>query len=60
MLKKDAARFTGRKTDRRGPSPLKLVRRATRSYPDLFRPALTKLEKLDEGSVDDLVKPRTQ
>ena len=42
-------------TDRRGPSPLELVRRATRSYPDLFRPALTKLEKLDEGSVDDLV-----
>ena len=41
--------------DRRGPSPLELVRRATRSYPDLFRPALTKLEKLDEGSVDDLV-----
>ena len=42
-------------TDRRGPSPLELVRRTTRSYPDLFRPALTKLEKLDGGSVDDLV-----
>ena len=41
--------------DRRGPSPLELVRRATLSYPDLFRPALTKLEKLDEGSVDALV-----
>ena len=35
--------------------PLELVQRATRKYPDLFRPALTKLEKLDEGSLDDLV-----
>ena len=42
--------------DRRGPSPLELVRRATRNYSDLFRPALTKLEKLDERSVDNLVK----
>ena len=41
--------------DRRGPSPLELVRRATRNYSDLFRPALTKLEKLDERSVDNLV-----
>ena len=43
--------------DRRGPSPLELVRRATRKYPEFFRPALTKLEKLDERSVDDLVNP---
>ena len=41
--------------DRRGPSPLELVRQATRKYPEPFRPALTKLEKLDEKSVDDLV-----
>jgi len=41
--------------DRRGPSPLELVRRATHNYSDLFRPALTKLEKLDERSVDNLV-----
>ena len=41
--------------DQRGPSPLELVRRATRKYPTLFFSALTKLEKLDDGSVDDLV-----
>ena len=38
-----------------GPSPLELVRRAARDYSDLFRPALTKLEKLDESSMGDLV-----
>ncbi len=41
--------------DQHAPRPLELVQRATRKYPDLFRPALTKLEKLDERSVDDLV-----
>ena len=41
--------------DRHGLSPLELARQATREYPDLFHPALTKLEKLDERSVDDLV-----
>ena len=41
--------------DQRGPSPLELVRQATREYPDLFRPALTKLENLDERSVASLV-----
>ena len=41
--------------DQHGSSPLKLVRQATREYPELFHPALTKLEKLDERSVDDLV-----
>ena len=38
-----------------GPSPLKLVRRAVRSYPDFFRPALVKLEKLDKSTMDNLV-----
>ena len=38
-----------------GPSPLELVRRATRHYPDLFRPALTKLKKLNESSMIDIV-----
>jgi hypothetical protein len=41
--------------DPHGSSPLELVRRATRKYPKFFSPALTKLEKLDERSVDDLV-----
>ena len=38
-----------------GPSPLELVRRAARRYPDIFRPALTKLERLDEGAMNGLV-----
>ncbi len=41
--------------DQHGPSPLELVRRATCKYPDLFRPALTKLEKVDDRSLDNLV-----
>ena len=41
--------------DRHGLSPLELVRQATREYPEFFHPALTKLEKLAERSVDDLV-----
>lgn len=42
--------------DRRGPSPLELVRRATRSYPDLFVPALENLQRMDEGSLIELVE----
>ena len=38
-----------------GPSPLELARRAARRHPELFRPALTKLERLDEGAMNDLV-----
>ena len=41
--------------DRHGSSPLELVRRATRHYPGLFIPALTKLENLDMKYLDDLV-----
>lgn len=41
--------------ERHGPSPLELVRRAARHFPDLFRPALLNLEKLDESSMSDLV-----
>ena len=38
-----------------GPSPIELVRRTAPCYPDIFRPALTKIEKLDETLVDDLL-----
>ncbi len=41
--------------ERRGPSPLELVRRATRTYPDLFRPALAKLDRLDTGSLRNII-----
>ena len=41
--------------DQYGPSPLELVRRASRQYPEHFRPALRKLENLDKKYLDDLV-----
>ena len=41
--------------DSHGPSPLELVRRAARSHPDLFLPALEKVAKLEKGSLDELV-----
>ena len=41
--------------DQHGPSPLELVRRATGEYPELFRPAPTKLENLDKKYLADLV-----
>ena len=41
--------------ERYGPSPLELVRRAAPTYPDLFRPALAKLQKLDENSISTIV-----
>ena len=41
--------------ERRGPSPLELVRQAAHTYPDLFRPALAKLNKLDEGSLRNVI-----
>lgn len=39
-----------------GPNPLELVRRASREYPDIFRPALAKLQGLDSSSIRDIVK----
>ena len=40
---------------RRGPSPLELVRLAAPVYPDLFRPALARLDDLDEPSLRQIV-----
>ena len=37
--------------ERHGPSPLELVRRARRKYPDLFRPALARLVDLEENAL---------
>ena len=39
----------------RGPSPLALVRQSIRHYPDLFRPALAKLENVDRTLLSALV-----
>lgn len=41
--------------ERRGPSPLELVRRAVRTYPDLFRPAGLKLAEIDENVFSQIV-----
>lgn len=41
--------------ERRGPSPLELVRRAAQRHPDFFQPALKKLSRLDESTAKDLV-----
>ncbi len=38
-------------TDKRGLSPLELVRRAAAQHPSLFRPALAKLARLDNAKV---------
>ena len=41
--------------EKHGPSPLELVRRAVKCYPDFFHPALVKLEKFDDNLAADLV-----
>lgn len=41
--------------ERRGPSPLELVRRAVRDYPDLFRPAVLKIVEIDENIFSQIV-----
>ena len=38
-----------------GPSPLELVRRASRSYPELFKPALGRLKHIDGEAFSRLV-----
>ncbi len=41
--------------EKHGPNPRELVRQATLHSPDLFRPALIKLERLDKNSISDCV-----
>lgn len=42
--------------DRRGPSPLELIRRACQSHPDDFRPAVEKARAFDPGSLETLLE----
>ena len=42
-------------SDERAPSPLELVRLAAHGEPDLFRPAISRLEKLDDDSLREIV-----
>jgi hypothetical protein len=43
------------KADRRGLSPLELVRRAVESYPDVFKPALGRLDRLNLHRVEAII-----
>ena len=40
---------------RRGPSPLELVRLAAPEYPDIFRPAIVRLDSLDDSQLRQVV-----
>lgn len=42
-------------TDRRGPSPLELIRLAVSQYPEPFRTAIAKLDNLDESALQGIV-----
>lgn len=42
-------------SEKRAPSPLELVRLAARGEPDIFRPAISRLEKLNDDSLRELV-----
>lgn len=42
--------------DRRGPSPLKLVRRAIVKHPDEFRPAVEKITRFDRGMLESILQ----
>ena len=42
--------------ERRGPSPLELVRRAAGKYPDFFRRASRKIEQVDEADFRQIVQ----
>ena len=44
------------RTDKRALSPLELVRRAAVFYPDLFRPALARLEHLDRTKLTSIIR----
>ena len=41
--------------EQRGPSPLELARRAAPTYPDLFRPAILQLARIDEEVFSQIV-----
>ena len=43
------------RTDRRGPSPLKLIRLATPRYPEVFHTAKAKLDSLSDSHLRDIV-----
>jgi hypothetical protein len=42
--------------DKRGPSPLELIRRAIKAYPDEFRPAVEKIVRFDRSALETILK----
>jgi len=38
-----------------GPSPIELVRRSAATYPETFRPAFGKLDRINDASIDDVL-----
>ena len=54
-IKKGRGAIYWSEDERRGPSPLELVRRAARDYPDLFRPAVLKLTEIDKNVFSQIV-----
>jgi len=55
--KKGHGAIYGTRNESRSPSPLELVRRATRNYPEFFRPMATNLARMDEDAVSQIVHP---
>ena len=43
-------------TDKKGVSPLELVRRANAKHGDLFQPALLRVKRLDKSVLDSIIK----
>ena len=56
-VKKGRGAIYSSEEDQHGPSPLELVRRAAPIYPDLFRPAIQKLARMDEEVFSLIVNP---
>ena len=54
-VKKGRGAIYWSKDERRGPSPLELVRRAARDYPESFRQTVLKLEGIDESVFHQIV-----
>ena len=42
-------------SESRGPSPIELVRRSAASYPEILLPALRKLDRVSDPSIDDIL-----
>ena len=55
-FEKGKGRIYWSESDDDGPSPLELVRRAAREFPDLLGPALTRLKDIEEAALREIVE----